>query len=269
MDYTIVLIGITIILLSLCCAVLGSFMLLQRQSLLADTLSHCALAGITMACLLTNSYNPYILLCGACISSIISLVGIRIIEHYTFHNTDTALGIILSSFFGLGIVCITIIQKQSSACLAHIHKFLFGNISTVLFDDLYLISIVASVVLGICIICWKEFCAVTFDPMSGHMIARLRYAQLLLMSLCLVTIVVGISIVGAVLMSSLLIAPAAAAKQWAYSTKTMVIIATGCGLFASALGIYMSITYDHVPTGPAIVIALSTCIITSLLTARK
>jgi manganese/zinc/iron transport system permease protein len=269
MDYTVSLIMISTALLSVCSGLLGSFLLLRKQSLLADTISHCALAGITGTCLVMQEYNPWALLVGATFSSGLSMLCIQTITHQTMHKQDTALGIILSSFFGLGLVCMTIIQKQGVAHQALLHKFLFGNVATLLHQDLYLIGTLAGAACIICVLFWKEFTLISFDPLYAATHTRMRAIEIILITLSLITIIIGISVVGVILMSSLLIAPAAAARQWTRRIHTMALLAILFALSATSIGIFASSTIRNLPTGPAIVIVMSVYVMISLVLPRR
>src|SRR5277367_1309516 len=90
---------------------LGAFALLRQQSLLGDAISHAALPGIVLMFLCTHTKNPWILLCGGAVAGIVGVVSMHYIITHTKLKKDAILGIILSVFFGFGLVLMTVVQK--------------------------------------------------------------------------------------------------------------------------------------------------------------
>lgn len=264
--YTLCMTLIGTALLGITCGALGVFAVLRKQSLLGDTISHAALPGIAGALLLTSSNNPVILLGGGAVAGLISMLLFMLVKQTTRLKTDTILGIILSVFFGLGLVLITIIQKHPIPHQAIINKFLFGSAATLLSTDLYVMSIVSSIALASMIFWWKEFTLCTFDPSFAHTIGyNVRLIDIGITALLVLTIVIGLQTVGVILMSSLLIAPAAAARQWTTNLHTLVLLAAAIGALSGIVGSCMSSYFTHMPTGPFIVVVLSICVFMSLM----
>src|SRR5688500_8504563 len=105
---------------------LGSFAVLRRQSLVGDAISHAALPGIVAAFILTGSKSPLVLMVGAALAGLVGMLIVMLIANTTRVKFDSALGIVLSVFFGFGLVLLTWIQKQPEAAQAGLDKFLFG-----------------------------------------------------------------------------------------------------------------------------------------------
>ena len=124
----------------------------RKQSLLGDAISHAALPGIAIAFLITGTKETNILLIGALISGLIGAFWIRGITRKTHLKSDTALGIILSVFFGFGMLLLTYIQKQPNANQAGLDKFLFGQAATLLARDVWFITIVTTICLAVIIV---------------------------------------------------------------------------------------------------------------------
>lgn len=270
MDYTlqIVLLGTTI--LGIVTGALGSFALLRKQSLLGDAIAHAALPGIAITFLLTHTKSPALLLFGGAVTGGLGTYFMHIIEEQTTLKKNTILGIILSVFFGFGLVLLTIIQKLPVANQSVLNKFLFGNASTLLPSDIYLMSSAGAVVLTILILLWKEFKILSFDPAFAKTIGYpTKTLSMLLTSLMVVAIVIGLQTVGVVLMSSMLIAPAAAARQWTKRLETMVALSCAFGMLSAITGSWLSTTINHLPTGPTIVVVASCIVIVSLLCAPE
>ena len=156
-DYTLRTITLGTAVLGAICGMLGSFAVLRKQSLLGDAISHAALPGIALAFLITGAKDSNVLLIGALVSGLIGTFWIRGIITKTHLKTDTALGLILSLFFGFGMLLLTFIQKQPNANQAGLDKYLFGQAATLLEKDVFLMMIVTGICLFILLLFWKEF----------------------------------------------------------------------------------------------------------------
>lgn len=264
----IVLMGTTI--LGITAGALGAFTFLRKQSLLGDAISHAALPGIALSFLFTHSTNPLILLTGGAIAGSIGIVLMMLVVHKTPLKTDTILGIILSVFFGLGLVLLTMIQKLPLGQQSILNKFLFGNASTLLPEDIYLITCASIIILSCLILFWKEFKLLTFDADFAQACGYpVHYLNIFLTALTLIAILIGLQTVGVILMSTMLIAPAAAARQWTKSLGGMVILAGFFGAITNITGTLISNAYSHLPTGPTIVIIASLLVLFSLIGRRN
>lgn len=269
-DFTLLLVVQGAALLGIISGIVGSFALLRQQSLLGDALSHAALPGIVLMFLLTHSKNPWILVMGGSIAGIIGIVASQYILTHTTLKKDAVLGIILSVFFGFGLVLITVVQKYGFTGQAVLNKFLFGTVSTLLPVDIFIFKIITVIVATIVILFWKELLLYTFDAtycrMLGFSVNRL---ELLLTALLILAIIIGLQTVGVVLMSTLLIAPAAAARQWSQRFNMMIMLSALFGSVSAIVGVLLSSCIDHVPTGPAIVVTASSIVFVSLLCAPR
>src|SRR5262249_13642300 len=116
---------------------LGAFAVLRKQSLLGDAISHAALPGIALAFLCTGSKTPLVLMCGAALAGWIATLVVMSIVRTTRIKYDSALGLVLSVFFGLGLLLLTYIQKRSDARQAGLEKYLFGQAATLLEEDVH------------------------------------------------------------------------------------------------------------------------------------
>jgi len=175
------------------------------------------------------------------------------------------MGIILSVFFGIGIFLLTLIQKLPFASQAGLDKFLFGSASTLLVRDVHLMILLSIGVLALLFLFWKEFKIITFDSDYARSIGLpVRWLDIFLVTLIVLAIVIGLQAVGVVLMSALLIAPAAAARQWTNRLGVMVVLSASFGAFAGLVGAVASSTIAHLSTGPAIVVMVSMLFFISL-----
>lgn len=269
-DYTLLLVMQGAALLGLISGVLGCFALLREQSLLGDAISHAALPGIISMFLCTHSKNPWVLLTGGAIAGACGVLIMNRVVAKTTLKKDAILGIVLSVFFGFGLVLMTVAQKVPVASQAILNKFLFGNVATLLPGDIVVIQIITLCILVVLFMCWKECSLYVFDSVFTHSLGfSTRIIELLLTVLLVLAIVIGLQTVGVILMSTMLIAPAAAARQWTTRLSRMVIVAGFFGCSAAVTGVYISAVFDHIPTGPAIVLVASCIVFFSLLCAPK
>jgi manganese/zinc/iron transport system permease protein len=247
---------------------LGSFAVLRRQSLLGDAISHAALPGIALAFLLTGSKATPVLVLGAALAGWIGTLAVMRIVETTRVKEDGALGIILSVFFGFGLVLLTYIQKRPDAGQAGLDRFLFGQAATLLQRDVVLIVVLGSAAIAVMLLFWKEFKLLAFDrEFGGSLGFSMRTVDLVLTTALVVAIVIGLQTVGVVLMSAMVVAPAAAARQWTDRLGTMVALAAGFGALAGVSGAVASSLAERVPTGPSIVLFLTATVVVSLLLA--
>jgi len=269
-NYTLLLVLQGAVLLGLTAGAIGSFALLRQQSLLGDAISHAALPGIVCMFLCTHSKNPWILLCGGAVAGIIGVMSMLYIQKRTTLKKDAVLGIILSVFFGCGLVLMTVAQKIPNSNQAILNKFLFGNVATLLPEDIIAIAVISFFICMMLIVCWKECKLYTFDPLFAQTLGfRTIIIETLLTLLLVLTIVIGLQTVGVILMSTLLIAPAAAARQWVVQLHHMVLLSALFGACCAMGGVYISTIIDHMPTGPAIVVVASSLVFFSLWYAPK
>ena len=265
-DYTFQVIAIGTAILGAVCGMLGSFAVLRKQSLLGDAISHAALPGIAIAFLITGAKDSNVLLLGALVSGLVGTFWIRGIITKTHLKSDTALGLILSLFFGFGMLLLTFIQKQPNANQAGLDKYLFGQAATLLIEDVWLMAIVTSLCLVILLLFWKEFKLLLFDADYTKTLGfNTKFIDVLITSFIVLAIVLGLQTVGVVLMSAMLLAPAAAARQWTNSLSAMVVLAAIFGAFSGVFGTVISASQNNLSTGPVIVIVAGLFVVFSFI----
>ncbi|MEA5575838.1 metal ABC transporter permease [Anabaena sp. UHCC 0451] len=244
------------ILVGLLCAVVGSYLMVQRLALLGDAISHSVLPGLAIAFMI--GANIFV---GAFIAGILSTVAITFIKTRSPIKEDAAMGIVFSAFFALGITLITVIQKSNKIDLNH---FLFGNILGVTVDEVRDTAIIAAIVLIVVFLLYKELLFYTFDPLgaqaAGLPVNRLNFGLMLLISL---TIVASMKAVGVILVLSLLITPGATAFLLVKRLHEVMILGAVIGVISSISGMYLSYFYN-LPSGPAIVLVVSGLFILAL-----
>ncbi|MDF2834426.1 MAG: hypothetical protein K0Q63_66 [Paenibacillus sp.] len=244
------------LLLGLSSGVIGSFSYLRKQSLVGDTLAHAALPGICIAFMLTGVKSIGVFLIGAGIAGMLATFGIGFITRHSRLKQDAALGIVLSSFFGLGIVLLTFIQHGDYGNQSGLDKFLFGQAAAMVGSDVLTMSIVSVALVTVCTLLFKQFKLISFDPGFakglGYPVAMLEQ---LLMLLVVVAVVAGIQAVGVVLIAALLITPAVSARYWTNRLGVMVVLSGAFGALSGALGTWISSSVSNLPTGPVTVLA--------------
>ena len=255
-------------LLGLASGIAGTFAVLRKESLIGDGLSHAALPGVVIAFLLTGIKDIEVLITGAALSSITAAWLITITVENSKIKFDGALATILSAFFGLGMVLLTYLQSLNNAGQAGLSKFIFGQAATILARDVYITSVAALIIIVLTALFWKELKLISFDVEYAKTLQiPVTFTLILYRALLIMTIIIGIQSVGAILISSLLIAPAVGARQWTNKLGTMCILAGFFGMVSAIGGTIWSTTVQKLPTGPAIIVILSVIVLLSLIFA--
>jgi manganese/zinc/iron transport system permease protein len=267
-DYTLRTIALGAAVLGLVSGLLGAFAVLRRQSLLGDALAHAALPGICLAFLLTGEKALPVLLIGAGLAGWLATLLILRIVRDTRIKEDAALGIVLTTFFGLGVVLLSKIQQSQEANQAGLDKFIFGQAATLLVEHVVLMAALGGVALAVVLLLYKEFKLITFDPVFAASLGLpVGPLSVLLTSLIVIAVTIGLQTVGVVLMAAMLIAPGAAARQWTDRLAPMLLLSASFGALAGVAGALLSVTQARLPTGPMIIMAATAIVAVSLLLA--
>jgi manganese/zinc/iron transport system permease protein len=267
-DYTLRVVALGSGVLGAAAGALGAFAFLRRQSLVGDALSHAALPGIALAFLITGSKAPLPIMLGAALAGWIATLGVRLVVRRTRVPYDSALGMALAVFFGIGLVLLTEIQKRPDAAQAGLESFLFGQAASLLREDVIVMSILGAGCLGLLGLLWKEFKLLAFDVEFGASLGwPMRRLDGLYTLLLVVAVVIGLRTVGVVLMSAMVVAPAAAARQLTSRLAPMVVLSAGIGVLSGVSGAVLSSLVPRLPTGPTIVLVLSAIVVLALVFA--
>lgn len=250
--------------------VIGVFLTLRKQSLLGDAVGHAALPGIVIAFMIIQEKNLFILLIGATISGLIATALIQLMNNYSVIKLDSALAIVLASFFGLGTALMSYIQRYPSTSQAGLNNFIFGQASGMLIRDVKAIGYIGIVVLILIVIFWKEFKLISFDPHFARTLpGNFRLMEILLSFLTVVVIALGLESVGVVLISAMLVCPAIAARQWSNKMHINVILSGCFGSISAVIGTFFSSLGRRIPTGPSIIVVSTLIVFFSLLFAPQ
>jgi manganese/zinc/iron transport system permease protein len=269
-DPNIVSVVIGAVLLASSAGVVGTFTFLKKQALVGDAVAHAVLPGICLAFLLSGTKNPAILIIGAFSTGWLSLVIMDYITRHSKIKEDTAIALILSVFFGVGILLLTYIQKTGNAAQTGLQSFLFGKAAALVGSDLIVFAVIALILIVTVILFFKELKLIAFDENFASSIGLPVYRlNLLLTSLTVLAVVTGIQAVGVVLMAAMLITPAAAARFWTNDILKMTLIAASLGALSGLAGAYVSYTAPSMPTGPWIVMIISAIALISFFIAPE
>jgi len=245
------------VLVGVICAIVGSYLMVQRLALLGDAISHSVLPGLAIAFIIGAD-----IFVGAFIAGVVSTLAIALIRTRSPIKEDAAMGIVFSAFFALGITLITIVQKTNKIDLNH---FLFGNILGVTSQDVWNTAIISLFVIAVVFLLYKELLFYTFDPVgaqaAGLPVNLLNFGLMVLIAL---TIVASLTAVGVILVLALLITPGATAYLLVKRLNQMMILGAIIGIVASISGMYLSYFYN-LPSGPAIVLVASGIFVLALL----
>ncbi|MDC7124738.1 MAG: metal ABC transporter permease [Spirochaetales bacterium] len=267
-DFTLRTVAMGAAFLGITSGALGSFAVLRRQSLLGDSISHASLPGIVLAFILIGTKSSLVLLIGAAIAGWIATLFILSIIRNTRISSDGAQGVVLSVFFGLGLMLLTFVQSKPNASQAGLDKYLFGQAAALLPEDVRTAAIIGVITIICMIFFWKEFKLMSFDPVYGESLGfSARLTDIMITALIVISIVTGLQTVGVILMSSMLIAPAASARQWTNKLGAMVTLSAIFGAISGVLGATLSSLISNLPTGPTIILCLTSIFIISLLFA--
>ncbi|MFN3189220.1 MAG: metal ABC transporter permease [Aureliella sp.] len=245
---------------------LGCFAYLRRQSLVGDVVSHSALLGIVVAFwigyLVTGEGSKSLLLLipGALVAGLGALLLTQTITKYTKLKEDAGLGVMLAIFFGTGMMVLRFIQRGNPPIpgRAGLDEYLFGMAAAMTRNDLWMIGLLGGLAIAVMLLVWPSLKLMTFDPLYARGLGlRVDRFEVLLLFLLVVGIVIGLQIAGVVLMISLLVAPACAARQWTNRFGTMVVLAATFGTVSASVGAITSAVGNHLPTGPLIVLCVS------------
>ncbi|MDA7978208.1 MAG: metal ABC transporter permease [Pirellulales bacterium] len=240
--------------------IVGSFTLLRKRALMGDALSHATLPGIALAFMAANALGMSgkslpVLLLGAVATGLLGVAAILLIRNLTRLKEDTALGAVLSVFFGAGVSLLGMIQQMETAAAAGLKGFIDGKTASMGMQDTTLITVTAIICIGCCVAFYKHFKLLCFDEaFAAAQGFRVVVLDIALMALVVAVCIVGLQAVGLILMIALLVIPAAAARFWTQRMSRMVVIAAVLGAVGGMAGAGASALFSKLPSGPMIVL---------------
>ncbi len=245
-------------LLGVSCGLLGTFIVVRKLALVGDALSHAVLPGVALGFLWNMTKDPLAIFIGAVGAGLIGTMMVSAITQTTRLKEDTALGLVLASFFAVGMCLVTMIQRLPSGNKSGLDKFLFGQVAALGADDILLMSIVTACAVALITLFYKELLTLSFDAAFARSVGLpTRWLHHGLMLLLAASVVIALQAVGVVLVSAMLITPAAAAYLLTDRLHRMLWLAAFFGVMAGAIGAFFSFVGRSLPTGPLMVIAAS------------
>ncbi|SFE44461.1 metal ABC transporter permease [Trichococcus pasteurii] len=250
---------ITSVMVGISAGIIGSFIILRGMSLMGDAISHAVLPGVAISYMLGSSY-----IIGATVFGMASAALIGFVTKHSRLKNDTAIGIVFSAFFALGIILISF--ARSSTDLYHI---LFGNVLAVRDSDMLLTAAVLIIVLISVPLFYKQLKLTSFAPTIaksyGWNVSAINYGLMFLLTLVAVT---SLQTVGTILVIAMLITPAATAYQLTDKLIVMIVLSTAFGTLSSIVGLYFSYSYN-LPSGATIVMAAAVFFIVAFIFAPR
>jgi manganese/zinc/iron transport system permease protein len=250
-------------------------MLLRKRSLIADAICHASLPGIALGFFVSlalggQGREPLVLLSGAALSGILGALAVLGLRRYTQLKEDAAIGIVLSVFFSLGMVLLSLVQQTESGNAAGLEGFIYGNTAGIIAQDAVLIGVVCCLVIAGVLLLRKELQLLCFDPVfasaQGWPVLRL---DLILMGMVLLIVIVGTSIVGVLLVVAMVVIPPAAARFWSDRLGWNLVASSLIGLLAGVLGALSSWRIDRIPSGASMVLFAALLFAISLLIGKR
>ncbi len=259
-----------VMLMSAGSAVLGCFTFLRKKALIGDAIAHAVLPGVCVAFILSGEKNPIVLLIGAFVTGWLSVYAVDFIRKNSRIKEDSAIGLVLSVFFGIGILLLTYIQHSGNASQSGLDSFLFGKAASLVGADVYVFGTVSIVLILAVFFLYKEFMLISFDSSFALSVGfPVKILEFVLTTLTVLAVVVGIQAIGVVLMAAMLITPAAAARFWTNKLPLMLVLASLFGMVSGIGGAFVSYTTSGMPTGPWIVMLVSCIAIFSFMFAPQ
>ena len=243
-------------LVGVACAVVGAFVVLKGMSFVGDAVSHSAFPGVVLAYLLGL---PIIL--GGAVAAIGTALGIGALTRRSGLRADAVIGVLFAGMFALGVALFSSIPNY----VGDLFHFLFGDVLGISFADLISLAVLASLLLLIVWVLWKELLFATFDPLgAGAAGLPVRRLDDLLLILIAVTIVVSLQAVGIVLVVAMITTPAATAQLLVKRFGQLIALAAVIGVASSIVGLYVSYALD-IASGASIVLTETVAFLVALL----
>lgn len=256
--------------LGIAAGTIGCLAYWKRQNLMSDALSHAALPGVVLAFLVIGEKNLLLLIIGAACSALVGAFFIQWITNSSRISEDSAMGMILSIFYGFGVMLLTIANRSAGGNQSGLDKFIYGQAAAMVKSDVITMLVLALLVILIVVIGFKEWKIYLFDQSFAKGIGlSLKGINTLYTAILVTTIVIGIQAVGVILMAAMLIIPAVSGRYWTHSFKTMVILSAIFGGVAGSLGTLISASGNGWPTGPFIVVVAAGVFVISLVFGKE
>lgn len=248
-------------LLGVAAGITGTFLMLRRRALAGDVIGHAALPGVAMAFLIYAMVAPEagkslpVMLIGGAITSGLGMLTVLWLRNVGRLPDDAALAIVLSTFFGAGVVLLSIVQASKTGSQAGSRDFIFGQAAAIRQSDVLLLGTIVVITIVCSSLLMKEWTLMCFDEGLARVLGYpIRMLDFLLMALVVAVCVAGMQAVGLLLIVALLIIPPSAARFWSDSIRPNIWISAFIGAVSATLGGIASAMVPKLSTGAIIVV---------------
>ncbi len=254
--------------------VVGTFLLLRRRALMGDVLGHAMLPGVAAAFLAVQALgldrSLPVLLIGGGIAAILAGLAVIGLRRASPLDDDATMAIVLSGFFGLGVVLLSVVQSSGGGGQAGLEDFVFGKTASMVTSDVVVIAVGGVLVASVAGIFFKEFRLLCFDDGFAASLGRpVMGLDLLLLAMTVVTALVGLQAVGLILVVALLVIPAAAARFLTDDLRWTVVFSSIMGAIGCWIGVTLSAAAPGLPAGAMIVLATAGIFVVALFVGPK
>lgn len=260
-NYNVLIVLVSTLILGAASGLVGCFLVLRKEALISDAVTHSTLPGIAIGFMISLSlghedgrYLPILLLC-ASITAQIGAYAVRFIIDNTRLSPDAAIASVMSFFYGFGLLLMSAIQTLSTGNKAGLGSFLLGQVAGLTSFDLMLIACISIVVVTLIALNFRKLALISFDPLYARLIdGQTKRYDLLLTFLMVLVVCAGLKTVGLILILALLILPAISARQLTKRCASMALLSAIIGAGASGMGVLISLNFADLPTGSTIIL---------------
>ncbi|BAY07364.1 metal ABC transporter permease [Calothrix sp. NIES-2098] len=237
------------VLVSVACGIIGTFVVINRIVFISGGIAHAAYGGIGLGYFFR--FNPVL---GAVIFSLISALGMGIVQRKTRQRADTIIGVMWAIGMAIGIMLIDLTEGYK----ADLMSYLFGSILAVSANDLVIMLVLDIIIVVLATLFYKELLAISFDETFAT-IANVPVDAIYLILMCTIalTIVMMMRVVGLIMVIALLTIPAAISGQFAKEMRKMMVLASILGMFFTTVGLWLSYAFN-LSSGATIILVAGT-----------
>jgi manganese/zinc/iron transport system permease protein len=263
------------ILLGIGAGAVGSFAMLKRRALVADAVAHASLLGVAVAFLVHGALGGTerslpVLLTGAAAAGGLAVAAIEALVRGTRLTEDTATATVSSSFFGAGIVALSVARRTSGADQAGLNQLIFGSTAAMTGDDARTMAAISGVCIAATLVLLRPLTTVAFNPRFARTAGLpVRALDALLAALVAAVTLAGLQAVGMLLVVALLVVPAATARLWTRRVGPLVALAALLGAAAGWIGASLSAVLPDAPAGSLIVLVAASLFASSLVASPE
>jgi ABC-type Mn2+/Zn2+ transport system permease subunit/Mn-dependent DtxR family transcriptional regulator len=253
------------IMVGISCGLIGTYIMLRGLSLIGDALAHAVLPGVVIG-FMVGGKSPLSLFIGASAAGILTALLISFVERNSKIKSDTAIGIIFTGAFALGILLVSQLKQVH----IDLSSYLFGDVLGVSNSDIVMSSIITLFILIVVIIFYKQLLVTSFDPTMAHIIGISAGGfHYFLMTMLSMSIVTGLQSVGVILIIAMLITPPATAYLLTNKLKLLLLISCICGIFSSVTGLYLSYHFNFASGASIVLVAVFFFMLAFLFSPRE